>query len=177
MPALLEPLVSTPQATKLGLIFAAEARHAWMHSHAALPTVLQRDKNVFDVYFCSRDAQSRSQIGRFTLDVDRPDAILYVSTSPLLGPGALGTFDDSGVTPASVVREGDRILLYYTGWMLGHSVPFYYSVGLAVSDDGGKSFHRVSRAPILDRNDVDPCLTASPCVLKDGDRWQMWYVS
>jgi hypothetical protein len=38
-------------------------------------------------------------------------------------------------------------------------------------------FRRASRAPLLERNDVDPYLTASPWVLVDGGIWRMWYVS
>src|SRR5437660_8029601 len=94
--------------TKLGRVFAPESQGGWIHSHAALPTVLQRDGELFDVYFSARDEQARSQIGRFTLDVQCPAAPLYVSTAPLLAPGALGAFDDSGVTPASIVRRRGR---------------------------------------------------------------------
>jgi hypothetical protein len=46
-----------------------------------------------------------------------------------------------------------------------------------VSDDGGLTFRRLSRAPVLDRSDADPYLTASPWVLVEGGVWRMWYVS
>jgi hypothetical protein len=57
------------------------------------------------------------------------------------------------------------------------TVPFYFYAGLAVSEDGGQTFHRHSPSPVLERDAVDPYLTASPCVLHDGGRWRMWYVS
>ncbi len=63
------------------------------------------------------------------------------------------------------------------GWSLGVTVPFYFYIGLAISEDGGKSFHKVFSSPILDRNWVDPYLTGSPCVLVENDTWKMWYVS
>lgn len=56
-------------------------------------------------------------------------------------------------------------------------MPFYFYVGLAVSVDGGRTFERASAAPVLERNDVDPFLTASPWVLVEDGRWRMWYVS
>jgi hypothetical protein len=56
------------------------------------------------------------------------------------------------------------------------SVPFYLHVGLAVSEHNGP-FHRLSRAPLLDRSPDDPYLTASPYVRADGDGWKMWYIS
>jgi hypothetical protein len=57
------------------------------------------------------------------------------------------------------------------------TVPFYFYVGLAISDDGGETYRKVSAAPILERNEVDPYLTASPFVLIEGSIWRMWYVS
>jgi hypothetical protein len=98
------------------------------------------------------------------------------SLEPVLMPGELGTFDDRGVTMSCLVEYEGARYLYYTGWMLGVTVPFYFAVGLAVSDDG-RTFRRASRAPLLDRSEIDPFLTASPFVLVEDGRWRMWYVS
>jgi hypothetical protein len=94
----------------------------------------------------------------------------------VLGPGPLGSFDDAGVTSSCLVRSRGLTLLYYTGWSLGVSVPFYLQSGLAVSEDG-RRFRRVSTAPLLDRCDADPYLNASPWVIVEGRTWRMWYVS
>jgi hypothetical protein len=93
-----------------------------------------------------------------------------------LSPGTLGAFDDAGVTNSCVVRHAGKVYLYYTGWCLGVSVPFYLNAGLAVSEDG-VCFHRISPAPLLERTEIDPFLTASPWVLVEGGIWRMWYVS
>jgi hypothetical protein len=150
---------------------------SWAHSHAALPVVTV-DGDVCRLYFSARDDQGRARIatadGRVTGDrlvVDR------YRDDPALGLGELGAFDDSGVTSSCVVEHEGRTFLYYSGWSRGQTVPFYFFAGLAVSDDGGKTFQRVSRAPILERNEIDPFLTASPWVLVDEGRWRMWYVS
>jgi hypothetical protein len=100
-----------------------------------------------------------------------------IEPTPVLDVGALGAFDDSGVTNSCLVIDRERQYLYYTGWALGVSVPFYLHAGLAISDDGGRSFHRASRAPLLERDAVDPYLTASPWVFVDNGVWRMWYVS
>jgi hypothetical protein len=76
-----------------------------------------------------------------------------------------------------MVERGGRQFLYYTGWALGVTVPFYFAIGLAVSDDDGRTFTRCSEAPVFDRSRVDPFLTASPSVLVDNGVWRMWYVS
>ena len=67
--------------------------------------------------------------------------------------------------------------LFFTGWSRGVTVPFYLAAGVAISDDDGRTFRRVSLGPLLDRNAVDPYLTASPFVLVDKSGWRMWYVS
>lgn len=60
---------------------------------------------------------------------------------------------------------------------MGVTIPFYFYVGLADSEDRGKSSERISRAPILERNNCDPFLTASPRVIIENGIWRMWYVS
>jgi hypothetical protein len=89
----------------------------------------------------------------------------------------LGSFDDSGVTSPWVIQVGNKKYLYYAGWSLGVTVPFFFYGGLAINEDGGDSFKKVSVSPTLERNSIDPYLTGSPCVLIEGDIWRMWYVS
>ena len=76
----------------------------------------------------------------------------------------------------SLVREGDNLLLYYMGWNLGVTVPWRNAIGLAICHDG-KSFERVSIAPIVDRSDADPYTISYPWVLRDEREWRMWYGS
>lgn len=148
----------------------------WMASHAALPFLEPR--NGYQRVYCSgRDAHGRGQIGYVDLDLADPERPPRPGERPVLGPGPLGAFDDNGVTMSWLVTRDGRTLLYYTGWTLGVTVPFYFYIGAAASDDGGETFQRLSPAPILERNAVDPYLTASPCVLVEDDRWRMWYVS
>ncbi len=161
--------------TKKGLIFAPAKNYEWLQSHAALP-VLDRAGDSYRVYFSSRDERGRAQIGFFETDAAFA-TVKRVSERPVIGLGALGAFDDSGVTSSWIVDHDGRKYQYYSGWSLGVSVPFYFFIGLAISEDGGETYKRVSRAPILERNDVDPYLTASPCVLVEAGKWRMWYVS
>ncbi len=43
-------------------------------------------------------------------------------------------------------EKRNKFWLYYTGWMVGVTIPFYFYVGFADSKDGEKSFERISRA-------------------------------
>jgi len=161
---------------KRGRIFDPAGGHGWFVSHAALPVaVAQGDHHR--VYFSGRDGARRARIGYFDVDLERPERLLEVCAAPILEPGPLGAFDDSGVTASCLVDLAGRRHHYYTGWSLGVTVPFYLAIGLAVADDAGSRAERVSPAPVLGRSAADPYLTASPWVLVEDGRWRMWYVS
>ena len=163
---------------KLGRIFAPPTDLDWMVGYAAVPIAQRRDGDRYRVYFSGRDAENRSQVGYFELRLSDPARTLKVSARPVLGHGEPGRFDDSGAMGTSLVERPDgRLLLYYVGWNRGHTVPFYNSIGVAVSDDGGESFRRVSIAPIVPRDDIDPCFTAGPVVRVEGELWRLWYLS
>ena len=162
--------------TKLGQVFRPPADLTWMVSHAQAP-VVERIGERYRVYFAGRDAADRGRIGAFEFDPASPGVIGDISEAPVLDLGRLGAFDDNGVTPACLVEHAGRRFLYYTGWSLGVTVPFYLFVGLAVSEDGGRTFGRVSAGPVLERSHVDPYLTAAPWVLVEEGRWRMWYVA
>jgi hypothetical protein len=78
---------------------------------------------------------------------------------------------------ACLVEEHGRKHLYYIGWSRGVTVPFYTFVGCAISEDGGRTFVRVSPAPILGRDRHDPFFTTSPWVIVEDGLWRMWYAS
>ncbi|HEY5198516.1 MAG TPA: hypothetical protein VIJ51_15955 [Solirubrobacteraceae bacterium] len=159
---------------KQGVLVAPPLAVAWSATHVALPYV---DPGAEVLYCSTRDCAGRSWIARARLDL-ASEAVGFgqVDPEPVLRPGALGCFDDSGVTMSCVVDRGDEKYLYYTGWSLGVTVPFYLAIGLAISRGGGP-FERVSQAPVLGRTASDPYLTASPHILVEDGRWRMWYVS
>jgi hypothetical protein len=159
-----------------GLLLPAPVRVRWAVSHAAVPHAHTLADDKLGLFFSSRDERGRAHIGRADLEFAGRSASVRVHAEPVLRPGTLGAFDESGVTTSCLVREGARQLLYYTGWSLGRTVPFYLHIGCAVSHDGER-FERISPSPILDRIDIDPFLTASPWVLVENGLWRMWYVS
>lgn len=161
---------------KLGLVFAPSGERPWLHSHAALPTPMQLDGDLYRIFFAGRDDRNRSHVA--ALDFDLESRRIVREPWLVLAPGPLGCFDDHGVYPASLVDAGDALILYTIGWNPGVPEPlFYASIGAAVSRDGGETFERRSPAPIMARGEHDPCLVTSPSVLHEDGRWRMWYVS
>ncbi len=162
---------------KLGHIFNAAGEHPWMRTHAANPVALALGGDRFRVFFSTRDAENRSSIAWVEIDLREPRRILRRAEQPALSPGEIGAFDDSGCSIGCVLRRDGALWLYYMGWNLGVTVPWRNAIGLAVSRDGGDTFARVSRAPIMDRSDVDPFTISYPWVIEDEGDLRMWYGS
>lgn len=161
---------------RLGRIHEPAPFGGWASSHAMMPIFREDDEGLW-VYFTARDGQGRSHVAKAHLDFDGADSRLTPLDEPLLSPGELGAFDDSGAGASCLVDGPDGLLLYYVGWSLRVTVPFALFVGCARSTDGGRSFQRVSRAPVVGPSAADPLLATAPWVLRDGERWRMWYTS
>lgn len=163
---------------KLGLIFQPDRKSYWQRSHAALPTALHLEGDLYRIYFTSRNENNGTHVGWFEWDASRPTETGAVSPEPVLSPGPMGYFDDHGVQATSVVRHGDKVYLYYLGWNPGLNMPlFYTSIGLAISHDGGRTFEKYSPAPIMERSKFDPWIVSGGAVRKEGDLWRLWYIS
>ncbi|NML47785.1 hypothetical protein HHL11_28815 [Ramlibacter sp. G-1-2-2] len=161
---------------KLGQVYCPAGEVDWMRTHAAVPIAEPLGGDLFRVYFSSRDAANRSFTGSLVIDIRRPQQVLELGREPVLAPGELGTFDDSGAMATWLTTHGGRRHLYYIGWNLGVTVPFRNSVGLAVAG-AGEPFRRFAPGPMLDRSLHEPHFVASCCVLPDGERWRIWYLS
>lgn len=162
---------------KLGQVFCPDNIRPWMRTHAAIPVAEHRDADLFRIYFGARDEHNRTSIGWVEVDLRRPTEVLRVSDTPVIGPGRLGTFDDSGTSMGWLVRRGSRRYLYYLGWNLMVTVPWRNTIGLAICDDLDGEFVRQTEAPVMDRSAEDPLSISYPCVLAEGGRWRMWYGS
>ena len=161
---------------KRGLVFCPDGTLPWMHSHASVPIAEPMGGDLFRVYFSTRDASNRSHTGHIVIDIGRPHEILDMSDSPVLQPGELGGFDDSGAMATWLTEWQGTRYLYYIGWNLGTTVPFRNSIGLALSTDG-QAFDRIAPGPIVDRTMNEPHFCASCCVIPGEDIWRMWYLS
>lgn len=163
---------------RLGLVLRAEGQRPWMASHTQMPHAEAVEGTVVRVYFTSRDAANRSHIGWFVFDLARPGEVLELATEPLMAPGPAGRFDDAGIMSSWMVREAGRRRFYVIGWNVPTTVPMHISIGLAEgSGDGPPSLETRLPGPILDRSPSDPFYVSTPCVLRDGKMWRMWYLS
>ena len=162
---------------KRGHLYQPKGDLWWARKYALLPTFGGLDGSTVRLYFAATDERNFGRIGYVDCDAAHPFNVLHESLEPVLDIGEPGSFDDSGVNPSSVVVTNDRIYLYYIGWQRAERVPYLLFAGLAVSGDGGATFEKHGRTPILDRTEKEPFIRSAPCVLFDRGQWRMWYVS
>lgn len=162
---------------KLGLLYNPEPHYPWMKTHASNPVLQLSDDGVGKLYFSSRDENNRAHISAVTVDFNPPFRLISVDDSPVLSPGAVGLFDDSGVSLSCITQFGTETYLYYLGWNLGVTVPWRNSIGAAKLDPASGRFEKVSLAPILDRNPTDPYSLSYPFVFPDGENIHVYYGS
>src|SRR5450432_722770 len=127
-----------------------------MAEFAQAPAALVLD-DVVRVYFSCRPP--RDEHGQYIsysawVDLDRRDLrrVVRVAEQPILSLGDLGAFDEFGTYPVSVIPVGDQVWAYYGGWTRCETVPYDVAIGLAISTDGGVTFARHGRGPLLSRS-------------------------
>lgn len=142
---------------------------------AAVPFALPVCGSRYRIYYTARDTWGRSHIFCMEMDIHTQE-ILQVGKEPVLSPGALGCFDDSGAMMSWIGRMYGKYYLYYIGWNLGVTVPFRNAVGLAVSRDG-IAFRRLYEGPVLDRTKEEPHFCASSWLVEEDGFWRIYYLS
>lgn len=168
---------------KLGKIFTPQEINGrkWMHEFAQAPATLIFDDFV-RVYFSCRplpDAKGQYVSYSSYVDLDRKNLfnIVSVADNPILGLGNVGEFDEFGIYPVSVLRHDSRVLAYYGGWTRCESVPFNVAIGMATSSDGGNTFEKIGRGPILSYSIDEPFVLSGPKIRRFNDHFYLAYIA
>ncbi|MBE7419308.1 MAG: glycosylase [Ideonella sp.] len=168
---------------KLGKVFSPQEveQRPWLKEFAQAPATLLCDDFVRVYFSCRPPADARGQYVSYSafVDLDRADLfrIRRVSDRPILELGGLGEFDEFGTYPVSVIRDGDSVRAYYAGWTRCESVPFNVAIGVAVSNDGGCTFTKLGRGPVLPYSPDEPFVLSGPKIRRYGNRWFLWYIA
>jgi hypothetical protein len=145
-------------------------------SHLQCPTPFSRTDGSLGLLVSSRSTENRSYTFLYELDPET-FKIIRRPEKPIFDLGNPGAFDSMGVMTSCALEMGSKLYLYYMGWNIPNDVPFHNAIGLAISEDNGKSFRRFSDGPILDRNLSDPYYVATPFVHREMDAFAMYYMS
>lgn len=161
---------------KKGLIYNVNSKFEWDRSHAQVPVVDVLDDSL-RVYYATRNTEGKSNISFIEVEKEDPHIIIHENKKTLFSFGNLGTFDDSGIMPSSIINVGDKKFLYYIGWTTRQTVPYQNAIGLAISEDGGKTFNKISEGPIISVNHIEPYFSGTSYVMFDDGLFKMWYLS
>lgn len=161
---------------KRGRIYLPDGSIPWARAYAFPPNPLLISDGVLRLYLSFCDENTVGRAAYVDVAADDPSRILRIAQHPVLDIGEPGYFDENGVLPTCVLPVGDLLYMYYVGYQLGNKVRYYQFEGLAISSDGGESFTRASRVPVIDRSDAEALNRTSAFVLLEGGVFRMWYV-
>lgn len=146
---------------------------------AQSPQALVLDDRV-RIYFSSRtrDLGNGKYVSHVCFVDMSPDlgTVFGVNREPVIARGRLGCFDEHGIFPFSVLRHEGRVCAYTTGWSRRVSVSVDTAIGLAVSDDDGRSFRRHGDGPVMGASLHEPFLVGDAFVRVFGGVFHMWYI-
>jgi predicted GH43/DUF377 family glycosyl hydrolase len=168
---------------KLGRVFVPQKvqDRSWLKEFAQGPATLIFDDFVRVYFSCRPSADERGQYVSYSayVDLDRKNLfnVIRVADEPILPLGDLGTFDEFGTYPVSVIRHGDRVFAYYGGWTRCESVPFNVAIGMAASTDGGRSFTRLGPGPVLSYTPDEPFVLSGPKIRRFDDVLVLFYIA
>ncbi len=160
---------------KKGLIFSPEKLGGWRDNTFITPTPYLLNNNVIRVYGGFRDKEGISRIGFIDVNANNPKEIISVSENPVLDIGENGMFDDNGVILGSILPVHDEIWMYYVGFQIVKKAKFLAYSGLAISNDGGNTFHRYQATPVLDRYKGEKYIRAIHSVIYEEGKYKIWY--
>jgi hypothetical protein len=161
-----------------GAFYQPDESISWMGGGAGAFFAMPQGKDTVRLFLTGRDKTIRTRIGIVTLHWAERPQVVDVTREPVIELGELGSFDMDGVSYPWLVEHEGALFMYYVGWnRLGGEIPFRNQIGLAVSEDGGKSFKRVTKAPLLPLTDAEFIGSGSNCVEKVPGGWRMYYTS
>ena len=163
---------------KLGVVWNPNGEQPWAKTHAMGPTPFRLNDEVIRVFLTTLDEKGRGRPIYLDVSAADPTRVLGVSSHPLMDIGEPGTFDDNGLMAISFIQTAPNLLMmYYAGFELCTHIRYRIFSGLAISTDGGETFQRQSRAPILDRSDQELFFRGGPFALYDEGIFKLWYVA
>ena len=165
---------------KKGLLFSPQKENTpnWMQTFAQAPHVIKYE-DFFRVYFsCRPNPDENGQFVSYSgfADFDFDFKVLKISNEPVLELGELGTFDEFGTYPVSVLKKETGYELFYAGWTRCSSVPFNTAIGKATSQDGEK-FNKLGKGPIIPYTLDEPFVMSGPKIRFFNNKYYLFYIA
>ena len=166
------------QWEKLGLVFKLSESRLADHKNAMVPTPILLPSGKLRVYMTVCDHANIGRVYYIEFDSVRMDGPPSDVVGPVLDVGSAGSFDAHGVVVAQIMRVSDtEVWMYYSGFERLQDQPYRILTGVASSTDGGVSFTRIQREPILRASFSESLFRCAPFVLRSTRGFTMWYVA
>jgi len=168
---------------KHGLVFNPRevATPQWMEEFAQAPSVLIFEKFVRVYFSCRPKADANGQYVSYSafVDLDKENLfkIINISPQPIIELGKLGSFDEFGIYPVSVIKREKEYIAYYAGWTRCESVPFNVAIGIAISKNNGVSFNKIGDGPVISYSPFEPFVISGPKIRKFNDKYYLFYIA
>lgn len=168
---------------KLGRVFnPTDVKDRYfLKEFAQAPATLIFDDFVRVYFSCRPHPDNSGQYVSYSayVDFDRKNLsrIIRVSKKPILALGQLGTFDEFGTYPVSVIKHKNEYRVYYGGWTRCESVPFNVAIGMGISTDGGNNFNKIGNGPILSYSPDEPYILSGPKARFFNNKWYLFYIA
>lgn len=148
-------------------------------THASHPCILHYKDDQWIFAFTCRDNARRSHV--FIAPVTVDDYSLHL-TGPIrhsLMPGPKGYFDCDGVISGCLIKDLDKIYLYYVGWQNLPDGMWICDTGRAVLDPVSLTLSKEFEGPIIGRDRNHPLFAAATAFLfvPESHVWHTWYNS
>ncbi len=144
-------------------------------SYASNPTAIKLFKNIYRVFYSSRDKENKSSL--FFFDFDIVDLkITNKNKSPVFKYNAESDFFSSGITPGCIYSIEDKNYLAFMGWTNNVDSHWYGNIGSLEID---KNFEIIpdSERLLLGLNDIDKVSLSYPEIISINKKYYMFYGS
>ena len=122
-------------------VFNTNGEYDWSRNYATGPVVDIIDDKIWRIYYATRDSFNHGRTTYIEVEAGNPTNILYIHDRPIFGLGKIGTFDDCGAGVTSILNYNGKKYLYYLGITVRNTISYHNSMGLAIREDGGKTFY------------------------------------
>lgn len=141
-----------------------------------LPIVDTQHKDIWRIYYSHR-IDNKSHPKYIDVEKENPKNVVFEQKDAILGLGDLGSFDQAGVMPTEIVTYNNKKYLYYIGWSNRKDVPYFNTLGLAISEDNGQTYNKLSTGPVFGCSYKEPGYIGTTKILIENTLWRAWYLS
>tara|TARA_Y100000591_G_C21780449_1_gene670720 strand:- start:63 stop:995 length:933 start_codon:yes stop_codon:yes gene_type:complete len=162
---------------KLGLIYSLDnsTKNKYLLTHTSNPTALQIGPGLFRVFFSGRDAQNRSSVSAFDLDMNKYKVINDFK-KPLLKFNQNSNFFPDGISCSSIYEVKNTQYLTFMGWINKKNEHWRGLIG-RVQLGSDFEIQEDSSEILLNLNEIDKVSLSYPYIISEEGLYKMYYGS